>query len=202
MKQSRLEKFSFVALVAGLGFFATGFIFQMLGPIIFLKDIPMKHINELAAEDVDAEFYQLAEDYPAEFKAAFGEAPQAAYAAALKMGRDIYIAEGCWHCHSQFVRPVSNEPVRYGEVARASEYQNELQMPPMFGTRRVGPDLSREAGVHSNDWHVAHFFDPPLVQPGSVMPAYRWFYDEKGRPNKKGLAITAYVQWLGSGKRR
>lgn len=201
MKQSRLEKFSFVALVAGLGFFATGFIFQMLGPIIFLKDIPMKHVSELAAQDVDAEFYQLAEDYPVEFRAAFGEATPATCAAALKLGRDIYIAEGCWHCHSQYVRPVSNEPLRYGEVARASEYQNELQMPPMFGTRRVGPDLSREAGVHSNDWHVAHFFDPPSVQPGSVMPSYRWFYDEKGRPNRKGLAITAYVQWLGSWKR-
>ena len=74
-------------------------------------------------------------------------------------------------------------------------------MPQMFGTRRVGPDLIRESGVHSNDWHVAHFYDPVAIQPGSVMPSFSWFYDEKGRPNKKGLAIVSYVQWLGSWRR-
>ena len=143
----------------------------------------------------------MAEDYPAEFKKYFGEPTQNAYSEALRLGRDIYIAEACWHCHSQYVRPVANEEIRYGNVSVASEYQNELQMPVLFGTRRVGPDLTREAGVHSNDWHAAHFYDPPSVQPDSVMPSYIWFYDENGRPNKKGLAIVAYVQWLGSWNR-
>ena len=62
----------------------------------------------------------------------------------------------------------------------------------------MGPDLIREAGKHSNDWHIAHFYEPRDVAPYSVMPAYRWFFDDKGRPNRVGLAVTAYVQWLGS----
>lgn len=195
------ERFAFIFLAAGIGFFITGFIFQMLGPLVFLRNIPMKSIEDMVRDDVNAEFYQLAEDYPEEFKKAFGEPTPVAYAKALRLGRDTYIAEACWHCHSQYVRPVSNESMRYGAVSVASEYQNELQMPQMFGTRRVGPDLIREAGVHSNDWHVAHFYNPPAVQPGSVMPRFTWFFDEKGRPNRKGLAVVAYVQWLGSWRR-
>jgi hypothetical protein len=190
------ERFGFVLMMAGVGFFVVGFAFQMLGPIVFLKDIPMKSVEELT-EKPSVWFLKLAQDYPEEFGAAFGEPAPAAYAEALRMGRDIYIAEGCWHCHSQYVRPVANEPFRYGAVSVASEYQNELHLPPLMGTRRVGPDLTRQAGVHSNDWHVAHFYDPPSVQPGSVMPSYRWFFDENGRPNKKALAIVAYVQSLG-----
>ncbi|MBI4378695.1 MAG: cbb3-type cytochrome c oxidase subunit II [Nitrospinae bacterium] len=196
------ERFSFIFIIAGVGFFLLGFIFQMLGPIIFLKDIPMKTIDELVKEDINSEFYQLSEDYPVEFKKAFGDPSPVTYAEALKLGRDTYIAEACWHCHSQYVRPVANEEVRYGDISTASEYQNELQMPQLFGTRRVGPDLIREAGVHSNDWHVAHFYDPHSVQPDSVMPSYLWFFDENGRPNKKGLSVVTYVQWLGNWKRK
>lgn len=84
------ERFSFIFLTAGIGFFITGFIFQILGPMVFLRDIPMKSVEDLVREDVYAEFYQLAEDYPEEFKKAFGEPAPAAYASALKMGRDIY----------------------------------------------------------------------------------------------------------------
>ncbi len=125
------EKFGFVLLVAGIGCFVIGFMFQMLGPIVFLRDIPMKTVEELVKDDVRGEFYQLAEDYPEEFRAAFGEPTPEAYAKALRLGRRLYIAEACWHCHSQFVRPVANEPLRYGAVSVASEYQNELQLPPL-----------------------------------------------------------------------
>jgi cbb3-type cytochrome oxidase cytochrome c subunit len=70
-------------------------------------------------------------------------------------------------------------------------------LPQLMGTRRVGPDLSREAGFRSNDWHVAHFYNPQAVVPTSVMPRYTWFFD--GRvPNEKGIAIITYMQWLGS----
>jgi hypothetical protein len=131
---------------------------------------------------------------------------------ALRLGRQVYVGEGCWHCHSQFVRPVSNESRRWGEVSQTSEYQNELQRPVMFGTRRVGPDLSREGGRRSNDWHVAHFYRPTLVSPDSPMPEYPWLFDEvEGRderdpaakftthtPNQRGLALIVYIQWLGS----
>ena len=72
-----------------------------------------------------------------------------------------------------------------------------MSLPPLFGTRRIGPDLIRESGRHSNDWHVAHFYDPTLVAPSSVMPKYTWFFDGE-TPNAKGLAVITYVQWLGS----
>ena len=118
---------------------------------------------------------------------------------ALRLGRKIYVGEGCWHCHSQFVRPVSNEDRRWGPVSKTEEYQNELQRPVMFGTRRVGPDLSREGGRHSNDWHAAHFFQPTLVSEGSPMPEYPWLFDgSPEKPTKRGLALMTYVQWLGS----
>jgi hypothetical protein len=124
-------------------------------------------------------------------------------ATALLRGRDVYIGEACWHCHSQFVRPVSNEEQRFGEVAKSWEFNNELQRPVMFGTRRVGPDLSREAGRRGNDWHYNHFFRPRRTSPESVMPDYPWFYDHNtsdgpGDLNERGFAIITYMQWLGS----
>lgn len=123
----------------------------------------------------------------------------------LREGRKAYIAEACWHCHSQFVRPVSNEERRWGPVSKGWEYQNELQRPVMFGTRRVGPDLSREGGRHGNDWHFVHLFKPKMTSPQSVMPDYPWFFDNgddgrpsPGNPNRKGMALVLYMQWLGS----
>jgi cbb3-type cytochrome oxidase cytochrome c subunit len=81
------------------------------------------------------------------------------------------------------------------------EYQNELSQPQLFGTRRVGPDLSREAGKRTNDWHFAHFFNPKLVEPESVMPAYSWYFDETTNPptpKPDAIALVAYVQSLGA----
>jgi hypothetical protein len=118
---------------------------------------------------------------------------------ALILGRQVYIGEGCWHCHSQFVRPVANESRRWGEVSKPEEYQNELQRPVMFGTRRVGPDLSHEGGRRGNDWHAAHFFRPKMVASDSPMPEYPWFFaGAPDKPTRRGLAIITYVQWLGS----
>ena len=73
-----------------------------------------------------------------------------------------------------------------------------MNLPHLFGTRRVGPDLIREAGKHSNDWHMAHLYDPRSVAPYSVMPAYPWFFDAERRPTERALALVAYLQWLGS----
>jgi cbb3-type cytochrome c oxidase subunit II len=154
-------------------------------------------LQELAAQP-SFEFLELARQYPQEFKQAFGQANAQTYAVALNEGRNIYVAEGCWHCHSQFIRPVGNEQSRYGPVSRAGEYENVLQKPQLLGTRRVGPDLFREGEKYSNDWHFAHFWDPPGVSPVSVMPRYRWFFGENKRPNRKGLAMVTYLQWLGS----
>jgi cbb3-type cytochrome oxidase cytochrome c subunit len=73
-----------------------------------------------------------------------------------------------------------------------------MNLPHLFGTRRVGPDLIREAGIRSNDWHMAHLYDPRSVAPYSVMPSYPWFFDGERRPTERALALVAYLQWLGS----
>lgn len=190
-------KFATIALFVGIGLFAFGTFWQAVAPWLSLKDIPMESMEKIA-EKIPPEFYMLAGDYPDEFKKYFGRPDKTSFIEALKTGKEVYIAEACWHCHSQFVRPVANEELRYGKVSYPSEYQNAMQLPQLLGTRRVGPDLIRESGVHSNDWHAAHFKNPPEVTPGSVMPKYTWFYDKNGRPNKKGLSIITYMQWLGS----
>jgi cbb3-type cytochrome c oxidase subunit II len=166
-------------------------------PIITLHRVPVRSVAEVARE-VPPEFFQLAEDYPDEFAKSFGAPDQGSFARALVRGRDIYAAEACWHCHSQFVRPVSNEDLRFGAVSTATEYQNEMNLPHLFGTRRVGPDLVRESGKHSNDWHMAHLYAPRSVAPYSVMPSYPWMFDAERRPTERALAVVTYLQWLGS----
>jgi cytochrome c oxidase cbb3-type subunit 2 len=192
-----MERFGASFLIAGVITFLLGFFLQGMMPVITLRKLPVASVQELA-RTIPAEFHQLAEDYPDEFHRYFGEVNSASLAHALELGKANYIAEACWHCHSQFVRPVSKEDLRFGPVSTPSEYQNMMNLPHLFGTRRVGPDLIREAGKHSNDWHVAHFYDPRSVAPYSVMPSYPWFYDANKRPNERGLALVAYVQWLGS----
>ena len=192
-----MERFGAAFLIAGIVTFLLGFVLQGVLPILTLRKVPVESIEQIAREVPD-EFYQLAQDYPEEFRKAFGEADSNTFSEALRLGRATYIAEGCWHCHTQYIRPVSNEDIRFGPVSTAQEYNNAMNLPPLFGTRRVGPDLVRSSGKHSNDWHIAHFYDPHSVSPYSVMPPYRWFFDENSRPNKTGLAVTAYVQWLGS----
>jgi cytochrome c oxidase cbb3-type subunit 2 len=192
-----MERFGASFLIAGVITFLLGFFLQGMMPVITLRKLPVASVEELA-RTIPAEFHQLADDYPDEFHRYFGEVNSASLAHALQVGKANYIAEACWHRHSQFVRPVSKEDLRFGPVSTPSEYQNMMNLPHLFGTRRVGPDLIREAGKHSNDWHVAHFYDPRSVAPYSVMPSYPWFYDANKRPNERGLALVAYVQWLGS----
>jgi cbb3-type cytochrome c oxidase subunit II len=192
-----MERFGASFLIAGVITFLLGFFLQGVMPMITLRTLPVASIADVA-RTVPAEFEQLAEDYPDEFRHAFGTPDTGSFARALEHGKALYIAEACWHCHSQFVRPVSKEDLRFGPVSVPEEYQNLMHLPHLFGTRRVGPDLIREAGKHSNDWHVAHFWDPRSVAPYSVMPAYPWLFDDAGRPTERALALVAYVQWLGS----
>ncbi len=188
-----------VLLVGGLGFFALAFLSNALAPMMLYRHLPEKSVAELINPNLMYQVEDLATRYPEAFEEHFGEPTEENAAKALELGRKIYTGEGCWHCHSQFVRPVSNESKRWGPVSSTKEYQNELQRPVLFGTRRVGPDLSREGGRRSNDWHAVHFFKPTSVSSGSPMPEYPWFFDgEASRPNRRGLAIMVYVQWLGS----
>ena len=191
-----MEKFGTVTLIGGLGCFVLAGVVEGYLPLAQLSKIKVQKLEEIVTEPSD-EFRDLGRRFPDAMKKYYGDVSAASYREALKLGRDSYIAEACWHCHSQFVRPVSNEDIRFGKVSYASEYMNEMFLPHLFGTRRVGPDLIRESGRHANDWHVAHFYDPTIVVPSSVMPRYTWFYDGEV-PNKRGFAIIAYVQWLGS----
>jgi cbb3-type cytochrome c oxidase subunit II len=192
-----MERFGASFLIAGVVTFLLGFFLQGVMPVLTLRKLPVASVEEVAAH-VPASFGQLAEDYPDEFKRDFGEVSPTSFAKALRLGKASYVAEACWHCHSQFVRPVSNEDLRFGPVSAPWEYQNMMHLPHMFGTRRVGPDLIREADKHSNDWHMAHLWDPRSVAPYSVMPSYPWFFDANRRPTARALALVAYLQWLGS----
>lgn len=88
-------------------------------------------------------------------------------------GRDIYVAEGCYNCHSQMIRPIVAETIRYGEYSKAGEFVYDH--PFQWGSRRIGPDLAREGGRQSSAWHVFHFRNPSEFIPGSIMPAYPHF---------------------------
>ncbi len=191
-----MEKLPTIMLAAGVGCFGLAGLVSGYLPLAHLNRIPMKTVEEITPE-VSYEFIDLSKRFPEQFKKYYGEPNLESFRKALRLGRDTYIGEACWHCHSQYVRPVSNEDIRFGKVSYAGEYQNEMFLPHLFGTRRVGPDLIRESGKHGNDWHVAHFFDATVVVPSSVMPRYTWFYDGE-QPNDRGIAIITYVQWLGS----
>lgn len=95
-------------------------------------------------------------------------------------GRRIYIREGCWYCHSQFVRPVTGETRRWGPVSQVGEYAYDL--PHLFSTRRIGPDLTRDGLKFSDEWHYAHFWDPRMVVPDSIMPRYARLFDAPRAP--------------------
>ncbi len=87
-------------------------------------------------------------------------------------GRDIYIREGCYACHSQMIRTLRDEVERYGPYSLAVESQYDHPM--LWGSKRTGPDLARVGGKYSDQWHVEHLIDPRAVVPQSVMPAYAW----------------------------
>ncbi len=87
-------------------------------------------------------------------------------------GRDIYIAEGCYNCHSQMIRPIYAETKRYGEYSKPGEFVYDH--PFQWGSRRIGPDLAREGGKQSSLWHLYHFYDPNQSSPNSIMPRYTW----------------------------
>jgi cytochrome c oxidase cbb3-type subunit I/II len=91
-----------------------------------------------------------------------------------RLGRDVYRREGCWYCHSQYVRPVAGEDQRWGPVAEVGEYADDW--PHLLSTRRIGPDISRVGLKLSDHWHYAHHWAPRAVVPDSIMPDFRWLY--------------------------
>lgn len=118
------------------------------------------------------------------------------------MGRKVYIREGCWYCHSQYVRPVTGETRRWGPITQAGEYAFDL--PHLFSTRRIGPDLSRVGLKYSDEWHLAHFWSPRTIVPDSIMPRFSALFDGpykqvrvvKDKEDQRSLEKTEVTQAL------
>lgn len=109
-------------------------------------------------------------------------------------GRDIYVREGCYVCHSQMIRPFRDEVARYGEYSKAGEFVYDH--PFQWGSKRTGPDLAREGGKYPDSWHYNHMLDPRSMSPGSIMPAYPWLFDNKLDTGSTSAKIRA-MQTLG-----
>jgi cytochrome c oxidase cbb3-type subunit 2 len=99
------------------------------------------------------------------------------YPALNLAGRDVYVREGCYVCHSQMIRPFRSETERYGPYSLAGE--SVYDHPFQFGSKRTGPDLARVGGRYSDDWHRAHLLNPRDVVPESNMPRFPWLEDNK-----------------------
>ena len=97
------------------------------------------------------------------------------YPALQLAGRDVYVREGCYVCHSQMIRPFRAETERYGHYSVAGEFVYDR--PFQWGSKRTGPDLHRVGGRYSDDWHYVHLMNPRDVVPESVMPGYPWLQD-------------------------
>lgn len=89
-------------------------------------------------------------------------------------GRQVYISEGCYNCHSQLIRPFQSETDRYGSYSLSGEYAYDR--PFLWGSKRTGPDLHRVGDSRSTDWHANHMWEPTSVVPGSIMPAYHHLF--------------------------
>ncbi len=106
------------------------------------------------------------------------------YTALQLAGRDVYLREGCYNCHSQMIRPFRAETLRYGHYSVAGEFVYDH--PFQWGSKRTGPDLHRVGGKYSDEWHRVHLNNPRDVVPESNMPAYSWL--EKGTVDADGMA--------------
>jgi len=95
-------------------------------------------------------------------------------------GRDVYIREGCYTCHSQMIRSLRSETLRYGPYSVAGEFVYDHRF--QWGSKRTGPDLARVGGRYSDDWHRQHLIDPRTVVPQSNMPAYPWLEKQQVNP--------------------
>ncbi len=106
-------------------------------------------------------------------------------------GRDIYVREGCYLCHSQMVRPFRSEVVRYGEYSKAGEFVYDH--PFQWGSKRTGPDLARIGGKYPDSWHFNHMYEPSSISPGTIMPNYPWLFKDDIDTASIGPKIRAMI---------
>jgi cytochrome c oxidase cbb3-type subunit I/II len=177
----------FVTLVAGVGFFFLALVTQ--GVLPFIE--PSARTADVTAV-VRTDLGQL--------KWTRTEATD--YTPVQQLGRRVYLREGCWYCHSQYVRPVTGETRRWGPVSEAGEYAYDV--PHLFGTRRIGPDLTRVGLKYGDEWHLAHFWNPRMLTADSIMAPFRGMFDTPNEPIKvvddeagnRALEKTATTQRL------
>jgi cytochrome c oxidase cbb3-type subunit I/II len=157
-----------IAFVAGFGFFVLSFVV----------------LGILPARQLQAEIDRTAPRSMQPLTASEGH------------GRVVYGREGCAYCHTEQVRVIAADVVRFG--APTAPWETQYDYPHLWGTRRIGTDLSREHGLRADDWHFAHLFDPRSTVPDSIMPPYPWLFDgSSAKPNQDGLDLVAYLRSLG-----
>jgi len=111
------------------------------------------------------------------------------YTALQLAGRDVYQEDGCFYCHTQTVRPLKAEVMRYGEYSKAGEFAYD--QPFLWGSKRTGPDLARVGGKYTDKWHYKHFNDPRKIFTGSNMPSYGWLADHQLDPKDAEARMQA-----------
>jgi cytochrome c oxidase cbb3-type subunit I/II len=159
-----------VLLLAGVGFLGLAAFVQGLLPLLEPQS-RMPDVTSVVRTDLG------------ELKWVRSEASN--YTELEQLGRSVYLREGCWYCHSQYVRPVAGESRRWGPVSQAGEYY--WDRPHLWGTRRIGPDLTRVGMKFSDEWHIAHFWDPRMVVPDSIMPKFQALFE---RPRQRVALVT------------
>ena len=202
------------AMLTGLGIamtFIIGLTFTMLIPSFnenwsqnTAKDASRYHAIYLASDvekaDKDGTTPPL---YTGDTNVPFGQL--VGYTAQQQRGRRVYQREGCMYCHSQQIRPLRGEIARYSIGTSVAPIADEREyiwdQPHFLGTRRIGPDLSREGGKYSDDWHYSHFYYPRQMVPGSIMPAFTWLFTDTDKtnpvPKQDAIDLVSYVQTLG-----
>jgi len=207
------------ALLTGLGIgmtFIIGLVFVSIIPSFnenwsqnTARDAGRYHAiydsTEIAAADREG---RPAREFTGDVRTA-GSAELVGYTTQQEHGRRIYQREGCMYCHSQQIRPLTHEIERYSIGTSVAPIADEREyiwdQPHFLGTRRIGPDLSREGGKYSDDWHYSHFYYPRQMVPGSIMPAFTWLFDDKDKvnpvPNQDARDLVSYVQTLGFGRK-
>ncbi len=176
----KVDTSSGLLIGAAVGFFAIGAVLTTFAPPFLDKSWarPLPNLRNFAeaARSGDAE------------------------AKSVMAGRAIYLREGCWYCHTQQTRTIEADTIRYGWRGQRSPVSTPDEFvydsPHTFGTRRIGPDLSRVGGKYDRQWHVTHFRDPRALVPGSVMPPFPWIAQNPAEVD----ALVTYIQTLGRAK--
>jgi cbb3-type cytochrome oxidase cytochrome c subunit len=192
-----MNKYNSEKSLLWLGSFATlafvvGMVFTVIAPVSFGD---LNH-PKVSYEDPDTSPDQAHYKLP--------------YTEQQERGRLVYQREGCMYCHSQQIRPLKAEMMRYGlgtSPAPASDPREyNYDEPHFFGTKRNGPDLFREGGKYSDDWQLSHLLNPAQMTPGSIMPAFRWLFTNENPadpsspyiPTDDAKDLVAYIQTLGA----